>query len=517
MSDNKNLPLSFAMKFNTQDAESGEELQSQRDNPFCIALMGGVSARHGDTEKTPMGDREFIEIDRYNYDDILASKNLRLSLSLDQGNDVTIDVPLNSLKDFHPDKLYKNVTAFDQLRDLRERLNNPATFKQAMQEIGLKEDEVFAQQTSVQSEKMQPESNTELSQESTTGSLLDTILGGGEVTASHRAEAERATVQESKTLVDGFIQQLVANKSKTLTRYARQNDMVATIDESISFQMRSLIHHPKFQALEAAWRALHFLVKRIPVNKKVKLYLIDINRSDLASDLNVDDVTQSHLYKKFCDNSAGDINWNLIIADYQFGADIDDILELSQMGVIAHQAGAQFIAGANESLVGCRSFAETPKVDHWQLEDSQTVIEAWTLLRKSQVALSISLALPRFILRAPYGKKSTPVKSFAFEEMSQSPEHEAYLWGNSAFLKAEQISRAFIQSGWNLQYNKVMDTEDLPVHYYEKAGQTIVKPCAEIPLTDTGASKMIAQGLIPLWSVKNSDRVHSGDFHSIGL
>ena len=43
----------------------------------------------------------------------------------------------------------------------------------------------------------------------------------------------------------------------------------------------------------------------------------------------------------------------------------------------------------------------------------------------------------------------------------------------------------------------------------------VVKPCAEIPLTDSGASKMIAQGLIPLWSVKNADRIHSGDVHSI--
>jgi predicted component of type VI protein secretion system len=53
------------------------------------------------------------------------------------------------------------------------------------------------------------------------------------------------------------------------------------------------------------------------------------------------------------------------------------------------------------------------------------------------------------------------------------------------------------------------------VHYYESGGRAMVKPCAEIALTDSGAAKMIAAGLIPLWLVKNSDRIHSADFHSI--
>jgi len=277
------------------------------------------------------------------------------------------------------------------------------------------------------------------------------------------------------------------------------------------------LHNPQFQALEATWRAVYFMVKRIPANKSVKLYLLDVSRNELAADLEQDDVTQSQLYRQFCDASVGDIDWSLIIGDYRFGADIDDILLLSQLGIIAQQAGAQLLAAADEKLVGCKSFAESSKVDQWNLEISQPVTEAWTLLRKSPVAKNISLALPRFMLRDPYGSKSTALKSFAFEEMTVPPQHQDYCWGNPAFLKAEQIARAFIQNGWDLQFARVMETEDLPVHYYEASGRNQVKPCAEIPLSDSGASKMIAQGLIPLWSVKNSDRVHSGDFHSIAV
>ena len=291
--------------------------------------------------------------------------------------------------------------------------------------------------------------------------------------------------------------------------------MVAAIDEAITLKMRSLLHHPQFQALESIWRAVHFMVKRIRSDKPLKLYLLDVSRYELASDLDVDDVTQSQLYKLCCDTSMGDVDWNLIVGDYRFGADIDDILMLSQLGVIAQQAGAKFIAAADENLVGCNTFAETSNANKWLTEIEPPVEEAWEMLRKSPVAKNISLALPRFILREPYGSKSASVKSFSFEEMSQPPRHEDYLWGNPAFLKAEQIARSFLKSGWEMQYANVMNTEDLPIHYYPDAGSTVVKPCAEIPLTDTGASKMVAQGLIPLWSVKDSDRIHSGDFHSI--
>ena len=519
MHDSEKLPFNFAMNINTQDETTDEAMQEQQDKVFCIAMMGNFS---GGDSGSDISDRSFIEIDRYNYDEVLASMAIKLSLSLDDVGDGAVDVPLHSLKDFHPDNLYKNVEVFGQLRDLRDRLDNPETFKQAMEEIGIpaEVDEVPPQEEPVtpeQPQQQQQVSEEQPQKEESTGSLLDSIMDETESQARHgdvTTQTAAQTVQGKTSLVDTFIKQAVAGR-KTVSRDSRQDDLVASIDEAIAEQMRRLLHNPQFKALETVWRAVYFMAKRIKSGKAVKLYLLDVSRNELALDLGADDVTQTQLYKQFCDTSVGDINWSLIIGDYRFSADIDDMLLLSQLGAIAQQAGAHFIAAADEKLVGCSSFSETPKAEHWQYEISQPVNEAWTLLRKSPVAKSISLVLPRFMLRTPYGSKATPVKTFAFEEMPDQPEHEDYLWGNPAFLKAEQIARAFMQSGWEMQFANVMNTEDLPIHYYEEGGQVMVKPCAEISLTDTGASKMIAQGLIPLWSVKNADRVHSGDFHSI--
>lgn len=514
MSDSKKLPLAFSANFNTRSATTGDELPEQSRDHFSIAIMGNFSGRQDSGENANISHRNFVPIDRYNYDEVFASMALQLTLSLDQDSNSTIDVTLSSLKDFHPDKLYKNVEMFSQLRDLRSRLNNPETFKQAVEELGGVDEEVPLVAEAVIVDEQQPQ----VIEEAPGASFLDSILQETENRSGENDDISRSSAlaeNASKSMIDGIIRKLFANKPGVISRDPRQGEMVAAIDEAITLQMRSLLHHPQFQALESTWRAVHFMVKRIPSDEPLKLYLLDVSRDELAGDLDVDDVTQSQLYKLCCDASMGDINWNLIVGDYRFGADIDDILMLSQLGFIAQQAGAQFMAAADEKLVGCNAFAETPNANKWLTEIAPPVEEAWAMLRKSTVAKNISLALPRFILRQPYGSKAVPVKLFSFEEMSQPPQHEDYLWGNPAFLKAEQIARSFIKTGWEMHYANVKNTEDLPLHYYQDAGNSVVKPCAEIPLTDTGASKMIAQGLIPLWSFKDGDRIHSGDFHSI--
>ena len=520
MSDPTKLSFAFSANFNTQSQTTDHKVQEQHSGVFSIAMMGDFRGQQSSSENTSIEERNFIVIDRYNYDEVFASMGLGLTLSLDKDNNSTVDVTLGSLKDFHPDSLYKNVEVFAQLRDLRRRLNNPSTFKQAVEEMGgfEQEEPVVAIQEPVVKNDLKAQNPDVPSEENTGLSFLDSIMQETQSRAVDNGEIPKSVpmpAKENKSAIDGLIKKLIGNHKGVISRDARQGEMVAAIDETITLQMSNLLHHPRFQALESAWRAVHFMVKRLPHDTSLKLYLLDVSRDEIANDVDINDVTQSQLFKLFADTSMGDINWNLIVGDYRFGPDIDDILMLSQLGVIAQHAGAQFMAAADEKWVGCEAFAGSSNANKWLYKIEQPIEDAWTMLRKSPVAKSISLALPRFVLRQPYGSKLSSVKSFGFEEMSHPPIHEDYLWGNPAFLKAEQIARCFLKTGWKMQYAHVLDMEDLPVHYYEENGRTVVKPCAEIPLTDKGASQMLAKGLIPLWSFKDGDKIHSENFHSI--
>ena len=323
MPNAKNLPFSFAMNINTQSEDGGVDLPAQRDDCFSIAMMGDFS---NSTDKINISDRHFIAIDRFNFDEIMQSFAPNLSLAMDNSDpssssdENNINLSLNSLKDFQPGNLYKNVPVFNQLRDLRKRLNNPVTFKQAILEMDLPETVSTDKEVprEVQQNLTQPESESPSSIESGT-SLLDSIMDETADRLEQSADQTPSTDSKTKSLVDVFIRQAVGSR-KMLSRDARQDELVASVDDIIAQQMRNLLHHPKFQALESLWRSVYFVVKRIRSGKAVKLYLFDVNEDELIADLAAEEVTHSQLYQQFCNNTANDINWNLIIGDYRLSS-----------------------------------------------------------------------------------------------------------------------------------------------------------------------------------------------------
>jgi len=514
MSDSVKNPVDFTFNIDTQDKADDEVQKKQGDAPLCISILGNFSGRQKIQDSESIEQRTFKEIDRFDYDDVLADYNINLHLAM-QGDGNVIEVPITKHKDFHPDQLYENVDVFSKLRDLRQRLQNNATFDDAAREIqgwlvaeDKPEEKAAAPITEDKTEQDIEAASAVKAEAIPTENLLDSIL---DETAKNMGDTE---IDDKASLVDGFIRRIMSSRVK-VSATPRKDEMLAAVDESISESMRAILHHPDFQALESVWQAVRFLVRRVKSGKSLKIYILDVSKDELTQDLSQDDVTQSGLYKLFCDSVHGDINWSYIAGDYRFEADIDDMLLLSQLGYVAMKAGATFVSSADEKLVGCESFSKTPDVNRWDFNIEENISEAWSLLRKSEVAKHISLALPSFLIREPYSSVANPIKSFSFEEMLPPVRHDQYLWANAAFLKTEQLAREFIKSGWDMRPGESAMTQDLPLHSYEEKGKTAVQPCAEIPLTETGAARIIQQGIIPLWSVKNRDQIHSGDFFTL--
>ena len=61
----------------------------------------------------------------------------------------------------------------------------------------------------------------------------------------------------------------------------------------------------------------------------------------------------------------------------------------------------------------------------------------------------------------------------------------------------------------------MMEIDRLPLHVYEKDGESESKPCAEILLTENAAERVLDEGLIPLVSFKDRDQVRVMRFQSI--
>ncbi|MCW9047105.1 MAG: type VI secretion system contractile sheath large subunit [Gammaproteobacteria bacterium] len=478
--------------------------ETQADSPFCMTIMGDFSGslNHNESIAGIQPKARLIEIDRDNFEDVMASFKINLSLKLSDSENIHVEI--NELDDFHPDELYDKLESFSKLRSLHRRLKSKSSFSEAASEIQnwLPENHITKNSSSAQ-----PETSENLQAEIPTDNLLDSIL------SSQQSQSADKTASEA-THIDKLIKSIVAPYVEAATD-PRQKEMLAMVDIATESHMRDVLHHADFQAMEAIWQSVYFLIKRIETGSRLKILLLDITKQELQQDLAVDDITTSSLYKLFCDPSEGDRPWSLLLGNYSFNDNIDDILSLASIGEIAKQANAPFIAAAHETLTGCEALSKTPDYEDWNHTVTEGVSKAWLMLRQSPVARYIGLALPRFLLRLPYGKKSKPIDAFSFEEIKDKHNHESYLWGNPAFIKAECMARNFNDNGWNMQINEIFQTDNLPVHYYDDEGETVNKPLAEIMLTEKGGEIMSENGLMPLWSVRNMDCIRSSDYRSI--
>jgi type VI secretion system protein ImpC len=283
--------------------------------------------------------------------------------------------------------------------------------------------------------------------------------------------------------------------------------------------MRIILHHPNYQALESAWRGLDFLVSRLETDARLKLYVLDLSKSELAADLNdANDLRTTGMYKLLVEQTletAGGDPWAAVAGIYTFGRTLEDAELLGRMAKIAAAAGAPFLAAADSNLLGCDSLVQTPDPDDWRSTMNEYQQAAWQALRKLPEAAYLGLALPRFLLRLPYGADTDPLEQFEFEEMSEIPEHEDYLWGNPCFACICLLGQSFSADGWDLQIGAAGDIDNLPLHVYREAGEPCIKPCAEALLTERAAEIIMNAGFMPLLSFREQDRIRLARFQSL--
>lgn len=111
----------------TYDVEVGGAIES-KELPFVVGVLGDFSGKPA--EQLPrLRDRKMIEIDRDNFDQVLAGMKPRLVLSVEnklKGDESTMPVELRfqKLDDFEPDNLVQQVEPLRKLVEARKRLSD---------------------------------------------------------------------------------------------------------------------------------------------------------------------------------------------------------------------------------------------------------------------------------------------------------------------------------------------------------------------------------------------------------
>ncbi|MEQ9322823.1 MAG: type VI secretion system contractile sheath large subunit [Polyangiaceae bacterium] len=337
-------------------------------------------------------------------------------------------------------------------------------------------------------------------------SLLDEIL----------AETKMAPGDEgyevAKQGVQAFIAELVRpQREGEKVDKALVDAMIAEIDQKLSVQIDEIIHHADFQKLESSWRGLKFVIDRVNFRENVKVEMLNVSKEDLLMDFeDSPEIPKSGMYKTIYSAEYGQFGgkpYGLIIGNYDFGPGPQDISLLQNCAAVAAMSHAPFLAAAGPQFFGLDDYLTLPN-----MKDLKAIFEGpqytkWQSFRESEDSRYVGLAMPRFLLRLPYGPTTVPVKAFNYEEQVIG-EHQKYCWGNSAFALATRVADSFAKYRWcpNIIGPQAGGAvEDLPLHQYEAMGEIQTKCPTEIMLTERREYELSEEGFIGLTMRKDSD------------
>jgi type VI secretion system protein ImpC len=257
--------------------------------------------------------------------------------------------------------------------------------------------------------------------------------------------------------------------------------------------MSAVLHHPDFQALESAWRGLDWLLARAVKGGQVEVVLIDVSLDELAADLaGSEDLTATGLHQLLIEKGTRGPRgepWAVLVGNYVFDLTGPHADLLGRLAKIAAQTNAPFLTTVHPRALD-KSFAIGP-------EDAP----AWQALRQLPEAALLGLAVPRFLLRPPYGENTRSIDKFSYEEVSRPPDRSHYLWGNPALACAALLAQAFHKEGWALRPGSALELDNLPIHVYTVDDEEEVT-LAEAWLVRPQTEQLVKQGLMPLLCVR---------------
>jgi type VI secretion system protein ImpC len=469
------------------EAGSGQDLSDPRpleDPPFCLGILGdfsGRGTRPARTEGENWASRPLIRVTPEN---VLSFGGLFPSAEVRglPGTSSPVSIPFRQMEDFHPDGLFERLDLFEGLRRARSGIL-----------AGEEDAEGVRKEAGEGRTPADPGKGRGAAEHPGGEGLLDAIL----------QETGEELLRDGSDLegdLDAFIRRVV--RPHAVRPGADRTDDLAALDREVGFLMRAVLHSPGLQSLESLWRSVVFLLSRLETTSRLRVYLVDVSREELAFDLlSTDEPTEWSLARTLLSpvsDRGEELRWAALLGAYEFGAHPEDVPLLQRIALLAETAEVPFVAAGDAVLAGCPSLHEAPDPRDW----NAPVDDLWDPLRSSPEAEWVGLAIPSFLLRTPYGPGGSRTKTFAFEEAPSHP--GGYLWGNPAILWGVLCARAFARTGWGgLRPEGHQGVEGLSMYVSSQGwGHSL-----ESALSHSAASSLAEHGLMPVIGSRDESEV----------
>lgn len=464
--------MSGALEFEFRFGKKGKGTASNR--AFRILIMADLAGQQ--TRPQPLADRTPVKVDIDRIGKLMA--NIAPCVQLpppDEQGGTPQALRFTRLENLHPEAIYLGSAAFAALRKQREALQDPSRFEETASALGLS--------TTPEAAPAGEESDAD---------TLSRLFG----------KVARQAPSGAAAAINQLVRDVVSPHVVSDDRAIRQR-LLSQFDTRIAVRMRQLLHAPAFRNLESSWRGLWQLVSELEGNDDLEISVLDLSRAELEADL-LDNNGQG-LHGALTESIGEDGPWSLLATDFAFAGDGTDLCMLAVLAGLAHKHDAPLLAAAQPTLVGCAAPEQLLQPAHWQALPTP-LGEAWQALRQRPEAAWLGLVMPRLLGRLPYGKATDPVSAFSFEELDGPRQHEDFSWDNPVYALTRLAGEAFADDGWEMDTAGYLEVGPLPSYVFrDENGESKQLPCAEVMLTESAASALLARGIMPMLSYRNRD------------
>lgn len=490
----------------TYDVEKGNAIE-KTELPFIVGILADLTGEN--SQNLPeLKDRNFIEINTENFDQVLNSLNPMITVNVlntieNKGKQIRFTLNFTNFEDFSPGKVALQVPLLNALvnrrktiLDLTAKLDSNELLNKIIFDIITNKENRKALLTDVEAKKLERINKW----------INDAGLTGEEVDLAYLQNIffELAALIKSTD---------EASLDSTQDPYQFLLNVVSIIDMTLSEQIDEILHNPEFQKLEASWRGLHYLTHQTPSSTTLKLKLLNITKKEMRNDLvKAIEFDQSLLFKKIYEAEYGTLGgtpFSCLIGDFEFGRSATDVELLRNISTLAAAAHAPFISGVNPNLFGLKSFADLGIPRDLAVIFESSELAAWNSFRATDDSRYVALTLPKVLMRAPYDAEDELIDEFSYDESVEGPNNNHFCWGNPAYVLAANITKSFAEFSWTTAIRGVEGggkVENLPTYTYETShGDTELKCPCQVAITDRREKELSDLGFISLCHSKGSD------------
>jgi len=249
-------------------------------------------------------------------------------------------------------------------------------------------------------------------------------------------------------------------------------------------EVDAVLHDPRFQTIESAWRGLKLLLEH--AEDAVQVSMLSVPRKHLASRF------RERVFEPELEASDP---LSLVLLDFDFSHKTEDLAVLGDLANMAKVLQAPLVAAASAGFFDVRYLIQVAGLPDLLGRLGDSAHAGWRSFQAGEAARWTALTLNRYLQRPPY----TSDRGGHNETVSES-NPDSYLWGRGVWLAGAAVARSVRTHGHGLDLagSQAGRFAGLPTRAFATAANATAPLATEVTLSEMQVLELSRAAFTPL-------------------